>query len=229
MLFDIKSPSLYGYRTGEMTPEQHEERRALKRLAARLRRERLAVGEVTDVDGVLWGVTQVRPTKHGFDVLYGYRWESYFSGVPKLIATKSLIDYWQAHRLKPDTTIYDLPIGRTTIKRMRKRFGFDQKKDARKFWKAHAKDLKALTPGEFGERYGFSEAVVKDWRLVMCGRVARELDWWQGPATLEILRTQGLTLREIGEKLGIGTSHANRLRKRALAMQQLPQQLAPAA
>jgi hypothetical protein len=52
------------------------------------------------------------------------------------------------------------------------------------------------------------------------GVVARPPDWWRTPERLAVLRSD-ITLREIGEKLGIGTSHAKRLRDRA--------RLAPAA
>jgi hypothetical protein len=70
--------------------------------------------------------------------------------------------------------------------------------------------------------------------LRLLGRTARLLGWWQTPETLAILRSD-LKLREIGQKLGIGTTHALRLKLRALelereaAAEQTAQEIRPAA
>src|SRR5437868_5316687 len=94
----------------------------LPEAGVRMRHKYPVVGHVHDVDGALWGVRDVRGTKHGFDLLYGSpvsRFGSYVSGLPRLIATQPLWDFWDANRTKRDGAIYDLPAGRTTLKRVR--------------------------------------------------------------------------------------------------------------
>jgi hypothetical protein len=188
------------------------------------------IGEARDVCGRLWYVRDIRTTKHGFDLLFGspVDGDRRFWGLPRLIPTRELIEYWDANRTKHDGVLFDLPAGRTTLKRVRARFGFHYLHDLDAFWKQRLEELKTLKSRELAARYNLNVEVVKDARRRFLGRTAREIGWWQTPETLAILRSD-LKLREIGQKLGIGTTHASRLKVRALALEQeaAPGQLAP--
>jgi hypothetical protein len=194
------------------------------------------IGEARDVFGNLWFVRDIRTSKHGFDLLFGSRDEADRKnwGLPRLIPTRELIDYWEANRTKHDGVLFDLPAGRTTLKRVRARFGFHYLNDLDAFWKHRTEELKTLKPREIAARYKLNVGVVKDARRRLLGRTARPLGWWQTPETLAILHS-GLKLREIGQKLGIGTTHVRRLKLRALELErqttpeQISREIRPAA
>lgn len=181
------------------------------------RRKYPILGETTDVDGAHWYVRQIRETKHGFDLLLGSpisHAEPLPTRLPRLIPTQPLKDFWEANKTKRDRTVYDLPAGRTTIKRVRRRLGFDVTKDVSKFWQLRIDDLRTLSARAFSERHNVDVNVVFDTRRRLLGKSARELGWWREPRVLNILLSR-ITLAEAAKKLGIGTSHACRLRRRA--------------
>lgn len=107
-----------------------------------MKRKATILGQVRDVEGGLWDVRELRDTKHGFDLLFGspvHHLGSYGGGLPRLIATRSLKNFWEVNRTKRDGVIFDLPAGRTTLKRVRRRLGFHSLKDLSKFWKKRIK------------------------------------------------------------------------------------------
>jgi hypothetical protein len=180
-------------------------------------------GEVKDVDGVWWDVRDVRDTRHGFDLCFGTPANdhgAFRGGLPRLIATEALRDFWEANSIKGHGFLYDLPAGRTTLKRVRGRLGFNQRDDTREFFADRAEDLESLSVREFAARYGIAQAVAYDWRRRIVGRRARPGGWWRKAKFLRILHAD-LTLIETGRRLGIGTSHAKRLRDRARLEAQL--------
>ncbi len=70
-------------------------------------------GQVKDVDGITWNVRDVRTTKHGFDLHFGVPADNhgaYRGGLPRLIATPALRDFWDTNRLEGGL-LYDLPAG----------------------------------------------------------------------------------------------------------------------
>jgi hypothetical protein len=181
------------------------------------------IGQVRDVENDIWDVRDIRPTKHGFDLLYGspvHRLANDSGGALRLIVTRELADYWEVNRTKHDGVLFDLPAGRTTLKRARNRQGFNYNQDAKNYWNEHIRDLETLPAREVAARHNVDVKVASERRRQFVGKVARPLNWWRTPHTLDVLRSD-ITLREIGEKLGIGTSHASRLRDCA--------RLAPAA
>jgi hypothetical protein len=194
------------------------------------------IGQVRDVFGNLWFVRDIRTTKHGFDLLFGSpdKEDRHTWGLPRLIPTRELVDYWEANRTNRDCVIYDLPAGRTTMKRVRRRLGFHLPNDVAAQWRARLGDLKILKTREFAARYNMKFDVVKDARRRLLGRIARPVGWWQTPENLAILRS-GLKRREIAEKLGIGTTHVRRLKlrvrelERQTAAEQIAQEIRPAA
>ncbi len=176
------------------------------------------VGQVRDAVGSLWHVRDIRDTRHGFDLLFGSpdsHLENYPTRLPSLIATRPLIDYWEAHRTSRRGEIYDLPAGRTTIKRVRRRLGFNVLDDTRDFYEERIDDLKKLTPRQFAARHKVDRFVARDARRRILGNIARPDGWWRTPETLDILRSH-ITLREIGERLSISISQAHRLKLRAV-------------
>jgi hypothetical protein len=174
-------------------------------------------GEVRDVNGDWWDVRDVRDTRHGFDLCFGTPARdhgSFGGGLPRLIATKPLWDFWDANRTQGNGILFDLPAGRTTLKRVRARVGFNFVDDRREFWMDRIKDLDSLTGREFAARHGVGAKVAADWRAMIVGRRTRPTGWWRKAKVRRILLA-GLTLIETGRKLGIGISHAKRLRDRA--------------
>ncbi len=176
--------------------------------------------QIFDVDGSLWEVREARATKYGFDLLFGYPGNSHLPprliGPSRLIATPALVNFWETYRTE-EGYIYDLPAGRSTIKRLRRRLKLNLPVDRRKLWKKRAIDLKTLPTNDFAERYNVSKTVSTDWRYRIFGRTTRPDNWWRHPEALAVLRKKGLKLKEIALALKITTSHAHRLR--ALAAQ----------
>jgi hypothetical protein len=174
-------------------------------------------GQVTDVDGVLWDVRDVRITKHGFDLCFGSPDNTHggFRGGPlRLITTKALRDFWWENRTKGHGFLFDLPGGRTTLKRARQRLRFNQRHDVWDFWTERNEDLAALPPRVFAAKHGVDPDRAFEWRRKVVGTRARTIGWWRAPEVLKILRA-GTTLSYAGQQLGIGTSHVFRLRRRA--------------
>jgi hypothetical protein len=181
------------------------------------------LGQVQDAHNEFWDVRDIRTTRHNFDLLYGspvYRLANDCNGQPRLIVTKELAAYWEANRTKHDGVLFDLPAGRTTLKRARTRMDFHYYRDVKTYWSKYLRDLETVPAREVAARHNVDICVVKQRRRELLGTRARPRDWWRTPDTLDILRSN-ITLREIGEKLGIGTTHVRRLRDRA--------RLAPAA
>ncbi len=176
------------------------------------------LGQVRDVEGSLWDVRDTRDTKHGFELFFGSpvtRLDNYCGGLPRLIPTKPLRDFWEDNRAKHDGVLYDLPAGRTTLKRVRRYLGFHYSVDVSEFWEERIKDLETMNEHDFAWLHKVAIGVVYDMRLKLLGRCAREIGWWRKPRVLRVLRS-GVTLREVGEKLRISISQAKRLRDRAL-------------
>jgi len=174
-------------------------------------------GQVRDADNALWDVRDVRPTKHGFDIYYGSpdrAHDTHHGGPLRLIVTKALRDFWWDNRLESHGFLFDLPAGRTTLKRARNRLKFNHRDDVREFWTERIDDLATLPIGEFAAKHGVDKILAFDWRFRLVGQRARPLGWWRTPETLKILLSS-MSLSQVGRELGIGISHAFRLRRRA--------------
>jgi hypothetical protein len=180
---------------------------------------------IKDALGTEWNVQEARRTNYGFDVLYGRKENPgpYDVGGPcRLIYTNDLKAFWEKYSLRLDGTIFDLPAGRTTLKRARLALGFNWFEDSNKFWRKHKSDLMALRPREFEEKYKekYKEQEItgnrmSDWRRRICGARARPLGWWKEPEVLKLLLSER-TLNEVGAELGgISTSQVSRLRRQA--------------
>lgn len=176
------------------------------------KRELPVLFTVNDYKGTLCFITQTRPTNHGFDVLYGYPENKIFGyGPQRLISTRELVDFWEKYRTSTEFLTYDLPVGRTTIKRARKRLGFNFRVDTSKFWMDRLEELKTLPVRDFAAKHGVSPGIVFDTRRKLLGKVSRDSFWWNKPAILAYLRS-GASLDQIAAKLGVKHTQACRLR-----------------
>lgn len=182
-----------------------------------MKRKYPILGEVKDVDGDLWDIRDVRSTKHGFDLYFGVpanNHGAYRGGLPRLITTHALRDFWDANRTKGHGFLFDLPAGRTTLKRGRRRLGLNQRHDVIKFWTDRIEDLRSLSMGEFAARHGVAVEMASHWRIKIIGKRARAIGWWRNPEARAILLSDW-TLIRVGRMLGISTTHAKRLRDQA--------------
>jgi hypothetical protein len=173
------------------------------------------LGEVTDFYGEPWDIRQIRPTRHGFDLLYGSRVSErdLTGGLLRLIPTRELRDFWHTNRAKTNAVTYDLPAGRTTLKRARQRFGFNHLDDMTEFWTERIVDLDRLSPREFAAKHGVTYQLTVARRRTILGKRLRPIGWWRNPKHVGILLS-ALTLSQAGKKLGISTSQTHRLRRR---------------
>lgn len=180
---------------------------------------------IKDALGTEWHVQEARRTNYGFDLFYGRKKDPgpYDVGGPcRLIYTNDLKAFWEKYSLRLDGTIFDLPSGRTTLKRARVALGFHWNRDSEKFWRKHKSDLMSLKPRAFEEKYKekYKEQEItadrmSDWRFRICGARARPLGWWREPEVLKLLLSER-TLNEVGTELGgISTSQVFRLRCQA--------------
>ena len=178
---------------------------------------------IKDALGLQWHVKEARQTKYGFDLLYGKKKNagSYDIGGPnRLIYTNELKAFWDKYSLRHDGTIFDLPAGRTTLKRARVALGFNWEEDSQKFWRKHKADLKGLTPREFEEKYKEQKLTgerMSFWRLRILGARARPMGWWREPEIVKLLLSEEKSLNQVGAELGIriSTSQVFRLRCQA--------------
>jgi hypothetical protein len=82
-----------------------------------------------------------------------------FGGLPRLIPTRELRDFWHTNRARLNGFIYDLPAGRTTLKRARQRLGFNSRDDISEFWTERIEDLELLSAHEFAATYGVCRVI----------------------------------------------------------------------
>lgn len=116
-------------------------------------REATITGHATDWIGDGWDVRERRATAHGFEVLIG--WPDTVErgrggGGVTVIITAELAQYLSATRLRD----IDLPIARTTAKRLRAALGVGWSWDD--WWHGRRADLAALTLEAFCARHGCS-------------------------------------------------------------------------
>lgn len=171
-------------------------------------------GEIRDVNGDLWDVRDVRLTRHGFDLYFGRRPNDSTAGRCRLIATPALWNFWDTNCIKTNGILLDLPAGRTTLKRLRKRLGFNLHDDTDDFWGERLEDLEFLPAHVFAARHGVDKEVTFDRRRRLIGVRARAHGWWRDPKFVAVLLAD-TTLIQAGRKLGISIMQTKRLRDRA--------------
>ena len=177
---------------------------------------------VKDALGLEWAVKESRSTKYGFDLLFGrrtYCFPSECTGNFRLIYTNELKAFWEKYAIAHDGTIFDLPAGRTTLKRARIALGFNWDLDSERFWRKRKPEMAKLKPLEFEEKYKDLKLTgnrMSFWRLRMVGAKARPIGWWKEPDVLKLLLSE-MSLNQVRAVLGeeISTSQVFRLRRMA--------------
>jgi len=111
------------------------------------------IGHATDYAGIEWDVRERRPTAHSFDVLIGWPKDEPRGrggrGVAAII-TAELAQYLLDTRPRD----VDLPLGGTTVKRMRRDLGLRWSWDD--WWSDRTCDLQTMTLQEFCDKHGCS-------------------------------------------------------------------------
>lgn len=133
---------------------------------ARPTRETLAIDEIDDISGDPWLVAEYRPTAHGFDLALGWPAVASGSGNPRVITTAALAEY--LHSVERPRDI-DLPISRTTIKRLRADLSLWFDWDA--WWGARADDLQSMTLEAFATKHNCSTGAASQRRAALQERV----------------------------------------------------------
>lgn len=130
-------------------------------------REALVIGQAEDANGENWDVRERRPTLHGFDVMVGWpqgeRRGKGGRGVA-VIPTVALAQYLTETRLRD----IDLPIGLTTVKRLRRELGL--RWDWDRWWADRENDLRTMTLQSFADKHGCSVGAASQRRAMLDDR-----------------------------------------------------------
>jgi hypothetical protein len=170
-------------------------------------RRAVIIGRVLDCEGDPWDIKEFRPTGHGWMIAIG--WPSGLPrgkggcGGPRVILTRELVDHLESvkHALNP-TSAARLPVGRPTMKRLRRLLGHNRKDDRRSWWEAHAEELYTTSFVEFGRRHGVTSSAAELMHEELFGRKrGRPTGWWSEPEAAPLLLSNLPTV-EIADRLG---------------------------
>ncbi|MHB9291307.1 hypothetical protein Holit_00381 [Hollandina sp. SP2] len=120
---------------------------------------------IRDWQKCLWDVKEERPTVHSWPFLVGWPTDiprGPGGGAPKVILTKDIKDYLDTMRFQ--SCLIDLPIGDTTIKRLRRELGHNWYKDRPIWWEKRKEDLRTMTLEKFFEKHGCSSGAASQAR-----------------------------------------------------------------
>ncbi len=123
------------------------------------------IGETIDINGEGWDVRERRPTLHGFDVLLGWPQKvprGPGGGSPRVILTEPLACYLAANCHNP--LMVNLPIGHSTVKRLRKLLDLNWYTDNDQWWYDRRGDLMSMTLEAFCAKHGKTPSAASHWR-----------------------------------------------------------------
>lgn len=166
---------------------------------------------VGDAEKILWQVDAARGTSHGFAVYLGRPVSMSGPGGAAVIITAELQAYLERHRRSPD--LIDLPLGQTTIKRLRRALDHNWYEDGERWWLHRMDDLLTLTTADFAVRHGVKLEAVTYARLNLLGPRQRGAYWWRDPETADLLLSPQPRLY-VAMMLDICSSSVGRLRTR---------------
>ena len=176
------------------------------------------IGRCRDLFGCEWDIRESRPTRYGFDLqigcpidAQGHRLSGQGHGGPRLVPTRSLYRYWWRLHRACDGRIYDLPIARSSVKRVRALLDLNLYAQYRRWWMQHIEDLHDLTCTEFAKRYGLHLSDGSKTRRQFFGARKRAVGWWRDPE-IAVLLQSNLPHVVIAERLGISIGASRRLR-----------------
>jgi len=190
-----------------------------KSISASIRRDMARqaqiIDAVTDAFGDEWDVREYRKTAHGFDVAFGWPADQLRgagqAGGPRAILTEDLVVYLAAHRDRPKDI--RLPIGRTTLKRLRRILGHHWQIDRAAWWEARIDDLSDLTIEQFCARHDVSAGAVVNARHALYGPKLKPAGWWRTDDAAALILADK-PRAELAADLGISIGALGRLRWR---------------
>ncbi len=182
-----------------------------------------AYPQIRDIDDLLWNIREIRPTKHGFDLYFGYpakvllRKQRGPVGKFRLIVTRELVSYWEAH-YSDEAAIYDIPASRRIINRISRRVCFNIELEHRRSIRRR-RTIPPEPPSvrEFARRYEVSLEDAEEWHMFLLHPTPRPHQWWRDPAPMAVLLSTD-SLAETAATLGISSTYASRLRNRVRAI-----------
>jgi hypothetical protein len=170
---------------------------------------------VKDVFGRWFKVSEIRTTRHSFDVYLGRaedrvkRWGIGRTGV---ILAKPLARYLTRLRMRPWDI--DLPISTCTLNKLRKRLGFHIRRDIRHWWEDRREQLATLSRVEFAALHGRHRTTVGYHGKHLIGPRIKPRFWWKAP-DVQALLLSGRQDAEIATALSIAPSSVRRLRSQS--------------
>lgn len=171
------------------------------------------IDTIKDAWGDDWDVREYRQTAHDFEIAFGWPYGSPRgkggSGGVKVIVTPDLLDHFETYRLSPINLA--LPIGNTTIKRIRRLLGHHRQIDRAAWWEERIADLADLTLDQFAARHGVSVGAAANARHALFGHTLRPAGWWRQKDMAEILLS-ATPRSDIADTLGISVGSVGRLR-----------------
>ena len=160
------------------------------------------------LDGI-WRVIDTRATLNGFDIHLGRPEPASGPRGAAVILTGDLVDYLNKFRRAPD--LIDLPLSRTTLKRLRRVLGHNWYEDGERWWLARLNDLETLTAADFAVRHGVKPSAAVYARAEFVGPVQRRAGWWRDAQAADLILSPQPRLY-IAQMLGICASSVGRLR-----------------
>lgn len=164
---------------------------------------------IIDNFGDIWIVRESRATNHNFELYLGRPLEASGPMGAAVILTSELVKHLSAHRHNPKNL--DLPIGETTIKRLRSTLGFNRYQDLEIWWLERVVDLERLTIADFAARHKVSAGAISQAHKALVGGKQRPFGWWRSPDMLKLLHSK-MPAAWVAEQMGISTSSVSRLR-----------------
>jgi hypothetical protein len=126
-----------------------------------------------------------------------------------VIVTPRLAQHFETHRLAPAHLA--LPIGNTTIKRIRRLLGHHRQIDRSLWWEERIADLSDLTLDQFAAKHSVSSAAAAHARHAFFGHKLRPSRWWARKDVADILMSDK-PRSEIADVLDISVGSVGRLR-----------------
>lgn len=176
-------------------------------------REATIIGQIKDIDNVTYDIREKRPTTHGWDLCLG--WPTGIQrgkgggGGPRVILTTDLVEYLKME--KSSTKRIDLPIGKTSIARLRRLLGMNWQSDRAQWWEDRVDDLASLTLTQFSKRHQVSTGATCTARQSIFGSTQRPEGWWLEYEILTLLAGDSPRIH-IADQLDVSLGSVGRLR-----------------
>lgn len=176
-------------------------------------RKATIVDQIKDYWGDEWDVREYRRTDHGFRIALG--WPAGIprgaggAGGPRAILTEPVVAYLADLRDAPQGI--RLPIGRTTLGRLRRTLGHHWRIDRAAWWESRVEDLSDLPLTAFAVKHGVSIAAASYARSALFGAATRPAGWWRAPDVTEIILSD-MPRAVVAESLDVSVGTIGRLR-----------------